>query len=153
MKTQSAKAKGRRLQQLLCEKLLALFPTLTPEDVRSTPMGQAGDDVQLSAAGKVAIPYAFECKNQEKVSVWAAIEQAERRKKDGALPVIVIKKNNSLPHAVLPLDAFLSFIAPAPPPPPPSSSRAEGAVLLLLEEAESILRSARLALDPPSAFV
>ena len=36
IKPSSAKAKGRRLQQLVRDKILALFPALTDQDVRST---------------------------------------------------------------------------------------------------------------------
>lgn len=64
MRVQSAKAKGRRLQQLVAQRLLQAFPHLTDDDVRSIGMGQAGDDIQMSARAKEAIPYGFECKNQ-----------------------------------------------------------------------------------------
>ena len=41
IKPQSAKAKGRRHQQWVRDKILALFPKLEPDDVRSTGMGQS----------------------------------------------------------------------------------------------------------------
>ncbi len=49
MKTSSAKAKGRRLQQTVRDKILSLFPTLELDvDVRSAIMGETGEDIKLS---------------------------------------------------------------------------------------------------------
>jgi hypothetical protein len=53
MKTASAKAKERRLQQRVRDDLRALAGTrLEPEDVDSTPMGCNGVDVILTPAAK-----------------------------------------------------------------------------------------------------
>lgn len=38
--TQAAKAKGRNLQKLIRDKILALFPQLEADDVKSTSMRQ-----------------------------------------------------------------------------------------------------------------
>ena len=74
MKTQSAKAKGRRLQQwvrdLLIEKL-----NVHPEDVESRSMGAGGEDLIVA---REKFPYSVECKNQEKVNVWDAYSQASK---------------------------------------------------------------------------
>ena len=45
MRPQSAKAKGRRLQQIVCQDLLELFPSLEADDIRSTSMGCNGEDI------------------------------------------------------------------------------------------------------------
>ena len=47
MKTSSAKAKGRRLQQKVRDLLLETFTELQPDDIRSTSMGVSGEDLQL----------------------------------------------------------------------------------------------------------
>ena len=44
----SSKAKGRLGQQEVRDKILKTFPELEPDDVRSTAMGQSGEDIQLS---------------------------------------------------------------------------------------------------------
>ena len=67
MKPASAKQKGRLLQQAVVTAVLERFPGLTAADVRSTPMGVRGVDVQLSARAKQAFPYSIECKSVEKV--------------------------------------------------------------------------------------
>jgi hypothetical protein len=48
MNSQSTKAKGRRWQQKIVRMILDCFPSLEPDDVRSTSMGASGPDVQLS---------------------------------------------------------------------------------------------------------
>ena len=110
MKTQSAKAKGRRLQQLVVSKLLEKFPELSEDDIRSTSMGAQGEDVQLSARARENIPFSFECKNQERLNVWEAIEQSKSNCK-GHTPLVVMKKNKSEPHVILSLDDFLNVIS------------------------------------------
>ena len=64
MKTSSAKAKGRKLQQwfanLLVEKL-----NLDEEDIESRPMGSQGEDIILGKQSRQIFPYSVECKNQE----------------------------------------------------------------------------------------
>ena len=73
MKTSSAKAKGRRLQQKVRDLLLETFTELEPDDIRSTSMGVSGEDLQLSPAARKLIPFAIECKNQEKLNVWDSL--------------------------------------------------------------------------------
>ena len=81
MKTQSAKAKGRRLQQwvrnLLIEKL-----EVHPEDVESRSMGAGGEDLIMARAAREKFPYSIECKNQEKVNIWESYSQAVENSKD-----------------------------------------------------------------------
>lgn len=109
MKTQSAKAKGRRLQQFVVHRLLESFRDLGEDDIRSTAMGQSGDDVQLSARARELIPYAFECKNQERLNIWSAIDQNEKRIRPGDTSVVVFKKNHSSVYAVVPFDHFMNL--------------------------------------------
>jgi hypothetical protein len=108
MKTSSAKAKGRKLQQWLRDKLLAIHLTLEPDDIKSTGMGQSGEDIQLSPAARKLIPYTFECKNVEKLNVWAAYDQACEHGKGE--PVLVMKRNNRNPLVVVDAEHFLKGI-------------------------------------------
>ena len=48
--TRNAKAKGRLGQQEVRDKLLETFPDLEPDDIKSTVMGDSGEDIQLSPA-------------------------------------------------------------------------------------------------------
>ena len=70
MKTRSAKNKGKRLQNSVRDILLETFTQLEEDDIKSTTMGESGEDIQLSPAARKLIPYAIECKNQEKINIW-----------------------------------------------------------------------------------
>jgi len=99
VKTQSAKAKGRRLQQwfrdLLIEKL-----DVHPEDIESRSMGAGGEDLIMAQMARQKFPFSIECKNQERLNVWDAYNQAETNSGKYE-PILFIKKNNKKPLAVL----------------------------------------------------
>ena len=109
MKTSSAKAKGRRLQQKVRDLLLETFTELEPDDIRSTSMGVSGEDLQLSPAARKLIPFAIECKNQEKLNVWDSLKQAEENSGDYS-PVLIFKRNRSKTYAVVNIDKFIELI-------------------------------------------
>jgi len=111
MKPQSCKAKGRRLQQIVRDKLLLRWPKLTCDDIRSTSMGAGGEDIQLSSQAREFIPFSFECKNQERIDVWGAVKQCRQNAPPNSTPIVVIKRNTETPHAVVPLDTFLDLIS------------------------------------------
>ena len=95
MKAQSAKAKGRRLQQWVRDQLIEQLD-VHPEDIESRSMGAGGEDLIMARAARQKFPYSVECKNQEKVNVWEAYAQAEQNCK-GYEPVVVIKRNRQKP--------------------------------------------------------
>ena len=109
MKTQSAKAKGRKLQQMVRDLILETFSELEPDDVRSTSMGAGGEDLQLSPAARRKFPYSVECKNVEKLNVWGAYEQAAANSGKHE-PLLVMKKNRKKPLVVLDLEAFIGLL-------------------------------------------
>ena len=107
MKTQSAKAKGRKLQQwmrnLLIEKL-----EVHPEDIESRSMGAGGEDLIMARAAREKFPMSIECKNQEKVNVWEAYKQAEDNSGKYE-PVVIIKRNKAKPLVVVDAEYFVSL--------------------------------------------
>ena len=109
MKTRSAKNKGKRLQNNVRDLLLETFTQLEPDDVRSTTKGETGEDIQLSPAARKLIPFAFECKNQEKLNIWESLKQAESNSQKGK-PVLVFKRNRSKTYAVLEIQDFIDLI-------------------------------------------
>ena len=74
----SAKAKARRLQDKVRDRIRAMFPDLHPDDVQSAIMGATGADIILSPAAKRLFGYAVECKKRAKFSVWTDYLQASR---------------------------------------------------------------------------
>ena len=107
MRPQSAKAKGRRLQQefrkLLIEKL-----GIHPEDIESRSMGAGGEDLIMARAARHNFPYSIECKNVEKLNVWEAYKQAKENSKDYE-PLVVMKKNNHKALVVLDAEHFVQI--------------------------------------------
>ena len=110
MKTRSAKNKGKRLQNKVRDILLETFDTLEPDDIRSAVMGDSGEDIQLSPAARKLIPYSIECKNQEKLNIWSALEQAEDNSK-ASTPVLIFKRNRSKTYAGLEIEEFIKLIS------------------------------------------
>ena len=112
MKTSSAKQKGRRLCALLREHLLQAFSTLQPDDIIVTPSGVPGEDIRLSPYARLLIPFTFEAKNVEKISIWSAIKQARQHElKTKAYPAVVFSKNREPePWVAVPLSVFTKLV-------------------------------------------
>ena len=106
----SSKAKGRRLQNLVRDKLREKFTSLEEDDIKSAIMGTVGEDIVLSPAARKVIPFSFECKNVERLQFWKTVEQAEGNS-NGRTPVIVVKKNGKKPYIALPLDDWMELIS------------------------------------------
>ena len=109
MKTRSAKAKGRRLQNKIRDLLLEEFKELEPDDIRTAIMGETGEDIKLSPAARRKITYSFECKNQEKLSIWSSLEQAAENSGDYP-PVLIFKRNRSKTYVTIELEEFIKLI-------------------------------------------
>ena len=80
MKTRSAKNKGKRLQNDVRDLILETFKELEPDDVRSTTMGDSGEDILLSPAARKLFPFSVECKNQEKLKYMEFIRTSRRKR-------------------------------------------------------------------------
>ena len=109
MKTSSKKSKGRRLQNYVRDTLLLAFPSLEEDDVKVAIMGESGEDIKLSPAAKRKIPYSFECKNTERLSIWEAIKQSAGNC-ENRVPSVVFKRNRSKTYITLELDKFITLI-------------------------------------------
>lgn len=106
----AAKAKGRKLQQWVAEKIYDRYPELERGDVKSCPMGSGGVDVILSPAAKRLHPYSYECKARANgfSALYDALDQAERG--DGLTPVMVAKQDRKRPLVVLYADDFFKLV-------------------------------------------
>jgi hypothetical protein len=107
MKTQSAKAKGRRLQQWVRERLIEVLQ-VHPEDIESRSMGAGGEDLIMARAAREKFPHSIECKNVEKLNVWDAYDQAVANCGKYE-PLLVMKKNGKKPLAVVDADYFIKL--------------------------------------------
>ncbi len=102
---QSAKAKGRNLQKWTRDLILGLFPSLEPDDVKSTGMGQSGEDIQLSPAARKKIPYSIEAKSRNKMVVYSMYEQAEANSGKHQ-PLVVLKADRKKPLVLVDAEHF-----------------------------------------------
>lgn len=111
MKTSSAKAKGRRFQQEVRDKLIEVLKPygVEPGDVKSTAMGQSGVDIQLSPFAKQFAPLAIECKSHKSMAIYKLYEQAEVYKEEGE-PVLFVKANRKKPLVVIDLEYYLNLL-------------------------------------------
>jgi len=109
MKPRSAKNKGKRLQNKVRDVILEKFDKLEPDDVRSITMGDAGEDILLSPAARRLFPFSVECKAQESLSIWSALQQAESNA-GKHIPLLVFKRNRSKTYAVLEFKELLKLL-------------------------------------------
>lgn len=109
MRAASAKNKGRRLQQWMRDLIIQKC-NLHAEDCKSCSMGAGGEDVTLSHAARCKFPYSIECKNVEKVNVWAAMAQCSKNAGRNT-PLVILKRNSSRPLAVVDAEHFVALVA------------------------------------------
>lgn len=98
MKTSSAKAKGRRLQNFISEQFNSWLNGMT--GTRPAIMGESGMDVKVEGVFRPLIPWSVEAKNTEKINIWAALAQAEANAGDG-IPIVVFKRNRQDPQVAM----------------------------------------------------
>lgn len=112
MKTSSAKAKGRRLQQKIEHAISRILGIPCGKDclIQSREMGQSGCDIKLLGGVEKLYPFSIECKNTEKWNLGKAIEQAkvnaEKQKLDWQ---IFLSKNNFDPVVVMDADVWFKL--------------------------------------------
>lgn len=108
MKTASAKAKGRHAAKLVRDMMLRRTE-LKPDDIRVTPSGVTGEDLQLSPKAREMYPFASEVKNQESLNIWKSLEQAESHSTEYP-GVLFFKRNRSEVYAALPAEMFIELV-------------------------------------------
>jgi len=69
-------------------------------------MGASGEDVLLSPKARAIFPYSVECKNQERLNLWGAWEQAEANAGVHE-PLLIVKRNQRKPLAVMDAEKFI----------------------------------------------
>lgn len=107
MKPRSAKNKGKKLQNWLRDILLK-DTEIPKDDIRSTTMGNPGEDILLSSSAREKYPFQFECKSKRRYSVYSDYEQAASH--GVHTPVLIIKQNEAKPLAVVDAEWFINYI-------------------------------------------
>jgi hypothetical protein len=115
IKPSSAKAKGRNLQYLICQKIAEKFNIEYNQSddnclIHSREMGQHGTDIILRGEVYNKFPFDIECKNQENISLIDWIKQSKNNQKENRCWAVIIKnKKLSNPIICLDFDDFLNL--------------------------------------------
>ncbi len=106
MQVKSAKAKGRKLQNWVRERLL-FHLGLEDDEVTTAIMGEAGADVKLLKTKQYLFDYVIECKSQKKgfTAVYNAMCQCVNHTGSGE-PLLVIKQDREHPLVVINAEYF-----------------------------------------------
>jgi hypothetical protein len=113
MKSSVRKAKGRRLQQEVAERIgkLTGLDCGKDEDIESRPMGQTGPDIRLSKEVLKLFPFTVECKNQEAWHIHEAIKQVKANRISHTDWLVVFGKNNTDPVVVMDMNTFFKILS------------------------------------------
>jgi hypothetical protein len=114
MKTSSAKAKARRVQNFVSgffSLFGQLFLGLRDGDVTPRPMGQSGVDVIFSPKALEWFPFDIECKNVEKLNIVGTYNQHARQyEATNRYPLLIHSRNQSKTLVTLSFEHFLYLI-------------------------------------------
>ena len=113
MKTASAKAKGRILQQYIAKTIIAFFEELEEDDVVSRPMGSGGVDIMLSPLAQKLFPVSVEAKNTKSKPGPGELAQSRANAYDGTVPVVAWKppgKGMQMTMVMMTLDDLCALI-------------------------------------------
>lgn len=105
MKTSSAKAKGRRLQDFVVKELQDWFGW-NEHQVKPAIMGESGTDIKLGWEQMQQFPWDVECKNVEKLNIWSALKQAEANAGPGRKPLLVFTRNRTPTYVAMRWEDF-----------------------------------------------
>lgn len=110
----SRKQKGRTLQKKVCSMISECIeiPYDQSDDnclIHSREMGQHGTDVILRGEAREKFPFSIECKNQEKLNLYSAIEQAKSNLGKDLDWIVIHKRNKSGIYCTLEFESFLKF--------------------------------------------
>lgn len=103
-----AKAKGRNYQQEIRDLILAAFPSLEPDDVRSTAMGASGEDIQLSPAARKLFAYQVECKRLKSIAALRFIDQCKLHGPHE--PIAICREDRGESYCIVRFEHFLELI-------------------------------------------
>jgi hypothetical protein len=100
------------LQQKVRDMILKRHPSLEPDDVKSTGMGQSGEDVQLSPAARKLLPFSIECKSYASMAFYKWYDQAVINTPKDCEPILVAKANHRSPVVIVDAEYFFEHVQP-----------------------------------------
>ena len=108
--SRAGKAKGRTGQQEVRDKLLETFPEFEPDDIKSTTMGDSGEDIQLSPAARKAMPITIEVKRRKSgfKTAYGYIDQASNHTKGE--PVVFYRSDRQPWIVMISIDHYMELL-------------------------------------------
>jgi len=112
---QSAKAKGRHLQQWICKKVSELTgyewgSSGEDKPIESRPMGQSGTDIRMESQVRKLFPFSVECKFQETWNIPGWIEQAKKNQTKETDWLLVCKRSQKPPVVIMDAMKFFTIL-------------------------------------------
>jgi hypothetical protein len=108
--TRAAKAKGRGGQNEIRDKLLETFTEFEPDDIKSTTMGDTGEDIQLSPAARKKLPITIEVKRR-KSGMKMAYDYIEQASKHGkGEPVVFFRADRKDWITMISIDHYMELL-------------------------------------------
>jgi len=105
----SSQQKGKRFEREVAKQINNKFST----KVRRTPLSGGMDfkgDIICIDDSSIISEFSWECKNQEKLNIWKALQQSRNDATQRTLPVVVFTKNHEKEYIALELEDFLNII-------------------------------------------
>ena len=109
MRGRTSQLKGKRFELSIANKLKELFKV----KVRRTPLSGGMDfkgDIICIDDNSIISEYSFECKNQEKLNIWKALEQSRNDAPRGKTPLVVFTKNFQLDYVAIEFNDFINLL-------------------------------------------
>jgi len=108
VKPRSAKNKGARFQKEVAAYLSELtgIPFEKDGDIDVRTMGNSGTDIILRGKACEKIPFSIECKNVEKLNLWAAWEQANNNSTEEMPALLIVRRNRTKPFVCIDMESF-----------------------------------------------
>ena len=107
--TLNAQKKGKRFELSIANKLKELFKI----PVRRTPLSGGMDfkgDIICIDDRSIISDFSFECKNQEKLNIWKALQQSRNDAPRGKTPLVVFTKNHELDYVAIEFNDFINLL-------------------------------------------
>ena len=105
----SSQQKGKRFEREVAKQINKKFET----NVRRTPLSGGlnfkGDIICIDDQSIIS-EFSWECKNQEKLNIWKALQQSKNDAPARTMPVVVFRKNHSLDYIALQFEDFLNIL-------------------------------------------
>jgi len=105
----SSQQKGKRFEREIAKQINKKFET----NVRRTPLSGGlsfkGDIISIDD-NSIISEFSWECKNQEKLNIWKALEQSRNDAPQRTMPVVVFTKNHERDYVALEFEDFMNLL-------------------------------------------